>query len=85
MAHWERPRAIRWELIAGLEVVGAAVRTKQGVKPVYISAGHRVDLPTAVSFTLACTRGYRLPEPTRLADRLASRRGPLPPKEPPNC
>jgi deoxyribonuclease V len=72
------------DLITGAEVVGAAVRTKQGVKPVYISVGHRVDLPAAVSFTLACTRGYRLPEPTRLADRLASRKGPLPPKEPPN-
>ena len=71
------------DLIAGEETIGAAVRTRQGVKPVYVSAGSRVDLASAVELVLACTRGYRLPEPTRLADRLASERGPLPPVEPP--
>ena len=71
------------ELKAGPEVVGMAVRTREGVKPVYISVGNRIDLPSAVQLTLACGRGYRLPEPTRLADRLASDRGPLPPVEPP--
>jgi deoxyribonuclease V len=71
------------ELKAGEEVLGAAVRTRQGVKPVYVSIGHRFDLDSAVGLVLACAQGYRLPEPTRLADRLASQKGPLPPKEPP--
>jgi deoxyribonuclease V len=66
------------ELIDRGEVVGAALRTKLKVKPVYISIGHRIDLPSALALALACGRGYRLPEPTRLADRLASRRGSLP-------
>jgi len=60
------------------EVVGAALRGRAGVKPVYISIGHRIDLPSAVQLSLACAQGYRLPEPTRLADRLASRKGDLP-------
>lgn len=72
------------ELRADGELVGAAVRTRVGVKPVYVSPGQRCDVPSAVALVLACTRGYRLPEPTRLADRLASRRGPLPPKQAPN-
>ena len=54
------------------EVVGAVLRTRENVNPVYVSIGHRIDLETAVDFVLrACTR-YRLPEPTRCAHRLAS-------------
>jgi deoxyribonuclease V len=49
------------------ELIGAVLRTKTGCKPLYISIGHRIDLPTAVERVLACCRGYRLPEPTRLA------------------
>lgn len=56
------------------EVIGAAVRTKTGVKPVYVSIGHKVDLDSAIKWVLACTRGYRLPEPIRLADRVAGRK-----------
>ncbi len=63
------------ELRAGDELVGAVVRTRDKVKPVYISIGHKIDLDSAVQAVLACSRGYRLPEPTRLADKLASRRG----------
>jgi deoxyinosine 3'endonuclease (endonuclease V) len=37
------------------------------VKPVYVSIGHQIDLPTAVYWVMACCRGYRLPEPARLA------------------
>lgn len=55
------------ELIDGDEVIGAALRTRAGVKPIYVSIGNRVDLETAVRWTLSCCRGYRLPEPTRLA------------------
>ncbi|MDP3879085.1 MAG: deoxyribonuclease V [Dehalococcoidales bacterium] len=55
------------EIIDRGEVVGAALRTRPGVKPVYISIGHKIDLKTAIYWTLACCRGYRLPEPARLA------------------
>lgn len=53
------------------EVIGAVLRTRERVRPVIVSCGHRVGLPEAVALVRACTRGYRLPEPTRLADRLA--------------
>jgi deoxyribonuclease V len=56
------------------DLVGAALRTRRGVKPVFVSPGHRVDVATAVRLTLACTDRYRLPEPSRVAHRLASNR-----------
>jgi deoxyribonuclease V len=49
------------------EVVGEVVRTKFNVQPVYVSAGHRIDLASAVRVVLASCHGYRIPEPTRLA------------------
>ncbi len=55
------------ELLDRGEVIGAALRTKSGVKPIYVSIGHKVDLRTAINWVLECCRGYRLPEPTRLA------------------
>ncbi len=54
------------------EQIGAALRTRQGVKPVFISVGHRVSLPRAIQIVMSCTTKYRLPEPTRTADGLAS-------------
>ena len=58
------------------ERLGAVLRTRERVKPVYVSAGHRISLRTALGLTLACTTRYRLPEPTRLADKLSkARRG----------
>ncbi|HZX05154.1 deoxyribonuclease V [Kribbella sp.] len=57
------------ELVDGDDVVGAAVRTQDGVKPVYVSVGHRVTLATAVAQVLRLAPAYRLPETTRLADR----------------
>lgn len=66
------------------ETIGAALRTKNRVKPVYVSPGHLSDIPSAIDLTLRCVRGYaagrsqyRLPEPTRLAHLLvnAMRRG----------
>lgn len=54
------------------EVVGAALRLRRGCKPVIISIGHRVDLASASALVQSCASGYRLPEPTRLAHRLAS-------------
>jgi deoxyribonuclease V len=54
-------------------VIGAVVRTRDGVQPVYVSIGHRIDLAQAIELTLACGKGYRIPEPTRQADLLAAR------------
>lgn len=54
------------------ETIGAVLRTRAGVKPVYVSIGHRVCLQTAVAWTLRATTGYKLPETTRWAHRLAS-------------
>jgi deoxyribonuclease V len=48
-------------------VVGDVVRTKAKVQPVFVSAGHRIDLPSAVRLVLSACRAYRLPEPTRQA------------------
>jgi deoxyribonuclease V len=55
------------------ECVGMAVRTRDGVKPVYVSVGHRLSLEAAVEITLTACAGFRLPEPTRLADKLVAR------------
>jgi deoxyribonuclease V len=52
-------------------VIGAVLRTRTDVKPVYVSPGHLVDVPHAVAYTLACCTGYRLPETTRWAHRVA--------------
>lgn len=54
------------------ETIGAVLRTRNRVAPVYVSPGHRIDLPTAVQQVMACLKRYRLPEPIRAADRLAS-------------
>lgn len=54
------------------EVIGAVVRSRTNVNPLYISSGHRVSLPTAIDYVLRCTTKYRLPETTRWADKLAS-------------
>ena len=61
-------------LYEGDEIIGAVVRTRQGIKPVYVSIGHKIDLLTAISYVLNCCRGLRLPEPTRLAHLLANNR-----------
>jgi deoxyribonuclease V len=70
------------------EQIGAVLRTRPGVKPVYVSIGHRVALPTAIDIVMSCVTKYRLPETTRLADGLASHGrvpqiAPLPLFEPP--
>jgi deoxyribonuclease V len=56
------------------DVVGAAVRTREYVRPIYVSIGHKVSLDSAVALTLACCKGYRMPEPTRLAHLAAAGR-----------
>ncbi len=61
-------------LRANGETIGAVLRTRPGVKPLYISSGHRVSLETAIDYVMACCTRYRLPETTRWAHRLASGR-----------
>lgn len=56
------------------ELVGVIVRTREGAAPIYVTIGHKVDLPTAVRWALACCKGYRIPEPTRLAHLAAAGR-----------
>jgi deoxyribonuclease V len=51
------------------------LRTRVNVKPLYVSSGHRISLKSAIDYVLQCTPKYRLPETTRWADKLASRRG----------
>ncbi len=53
------------------ETIGAVVRTRTRVNPLFISLGHRISLATSIDYVLKCGRGYRLPEPTRLADKLS--------------
>ncbi|HCA84484.1 MAG TPA: endonuclease V [Streptomyces sp.] len=60
-------------LLDGDEVVGRAVRTREGVKPVFVSVGHGIGLEYACAHTLRLARGYRLPETTRHADGLCRR------------
>ncbi|WP_419419684.1 deoxyribonuclease V [Legionella sp. D16C41] len=52
-------------------IIGAVLRNKFNVKPLFISAGHKADLASALAWILKLSKGYRLPEPTRLADKLA--------------
>jgi len=59
-------------LIDGAETIGAVLRTRVGVKPIFVSIGHRVSLNSAIELTLACVTRYRLPETTRQAHQLAS-------------
>ena len=68
----------------GRDVIGVAVRTRPGTNPLYISVGHQIDLDSAVHFVLTCLKGYRLPEPTRLAHRAAAGENVVPPSEQPS-
>ena len=56
-------------LVLDGEEVGVALRTRDGVKPVFVSVGHRIDLASACRIVLALANSFRLPEPTRLADQ----------------
>jgi deoxyribonuclease V len=70
---WEpvgEQRGARSALVDAGETVGAVLRTQSGVKPVFVSAGHRIDLDRACELTLRLAPRYRLPETTRAADRV---------------
>lgn len=61
------------------ELIGGVLRTRDNCNPLYISVGHKIDLPTAIDLVLECCRGFRLPEPTRLAHQAAGRLQSTPP------
>lgn len=62
-----------WQpLIDREQVIGAVLRSRTNVKPIYISIGHKISLPTALDYVMGCLTKYRLPETTRWADKLAS-------------
>lgn len=61
------------QLVDGGEVIGAVLRTRTNVKPVFVSVGHKCTLKDAINVVLECTTKYRLPEPSRLAHQLVSR------------
>lgn len=63
------------------ERIGTVLRSRDGVKPLFVSPGHRIGHGSAVEIVLRCLTKYRLPEPTRLADKLSKTiKGPLPPQ-----
>lgn len=66
-----RERGCRSDLVDNNEVIGVVLRTKRDIKPLFVSIGHEIDLDDAVNWVLACCRGYRLPETTRLAHQAA--------------
>ena len=65
-------KGARVPLVDHGETIGAVLRTRAGVTPLYVSIGHRVSLEAAVRWVMACTTRYRLPETTRWAHHLAS-------------
>lgn len=73
----ERERGAWTAMIDKGETIGAALRTKTNVQPIFVSVGHLIDLAGAIDLTLQCDGGYRQPEPTRRAHHLvnALRRG----------
>lgn len=72
--HYEEPGQRRGSVSPLLndagEPLGAVVRTRDNCKPIFVSPGHKIDIDSAVRWTLQCTTRYRIPEPTRLAHNL---------------
>ncbi|MFO1464811.1 MAG: deoxyribonuclease V [bacterium] len=67
-----RSRGSFSSLREGGEEIGAVLRTKDGVRPIFVSIGHRIGLASALRFVLACGDGRRVPKPTREADRFVA-------------
>lgn len=63
-----RPAGSSSALLDGGERIGSVLRTRDGVRPLFVSIGHKVDLPSAEALVFACCTRYRVPEPTRQAD-----------------
>lgn len=70
-------RGSRARLILDGRTVGAVLRTRDGVKPVFVSPGHGIDLEGAIRVVLRCASRYRLPEPLRRADHLSRKQAAL--------
>lgn len=66
------------QLMSGEDVIGAVLTTRKGVKPIFVSIGHRISLATSVEWVMACTTRFKLPETTRWAHRFASGERQLP-------
>jgi len=66
-------RGDRSPICSGNEIIGCVLRTRDSIKPVFVSQGHRTSLETAVEICLACSGRYRIPEPVRMAHILAKR------------
>jgi deoxyribonuclease V len=67
------PEKGSWQpLVDRGETIGVVLRSRSSVKPIYISIGHKISLPTAINYVMGCLTKYRLPETTRWADKLAS-------------
>lgn len=64
-------RGAHTRLLVGDEQIGYVLRTREGVKPVFVSPGHRVGMNMALRIVLQCLTRYKLPEPTRLADKFS--------------
>ncbi len=69
----DSPRGSREPLTEKGEIIGTVLRTQHGLKPVFVSIGHRMNLDLAERIVLDCATRYRLPEPTRLADQWVAR------------
>jgi deoxyribonuclease V len=61
------------ELRFGKKVIGAVLRTRDGVRPLFVSPGHKIDLENSIRIVLGCVEKYRVPEPLRCADMLSKR------------
>ena len=65
----------RWTpIVDEEEIIGAKVFTKSRERPVYVSIGHKVSLETAIDLVFDCTRAHRIPEPTRIAHIIATKK-----------
>jgi deoxyribonuclease V len=69
----ETPKGSYSNLTDRGEVIGVVLRTRDNVKPVYISPGHLIDLPSSIEIIMACTSKYRLPDPIRAAHNAAGK------------
>jgi deoxyribonuclease V len=74
IGHYQEPNLNKGDMSALIdkeEMIGTVLRSKDKVKPLFISAGHKIDNDTSVKLVQRCLTKYRLPEPTRIADKIS--------------